>query len=77
MYTERTQEGITMTQHENEILSLLADGKPRSLTEIGSWVGISTQRARIECNHLVNKGLLTTHTKTIFGYGSLVAYSLS
>jgi predicted ArsR family transcriptional regulator len=77
MYTERTQEDITMTQHENEILSLLADGKPRSLTEIGSWVGISTQRARIECNHLVNKGFLITHTKKILGYGSLVAYSLS
>ena len=66
-----------MAQHENEILSLLADRKPRSLTEIGSWVGISNQRARIECNHLVKKGLLTTHTKRILGYGSLVAYSLS
>jgi predicted ArsR family transcriptional regulator len=66
-----------MPQHANEILTLLSDGKSRSLTEIGSWVGISNQRARIECNNLVSKGVLITHTKKILGYGSLVAYSLS
>ena len=66
-----------MTQHKNEILALLADGKPRSGAEIGSWVGITIQRAVALCRILVEEGKLKMGTKKVWGRGEVKIFSLS
>ena len=57
-----------------EILALLSDKKPRTFTEISSWVGISLQKTEALCWVLYYKNVLTLGTKpTFFGKTTTVA----
>lgn len=57
-----------------EILALLSDKKPRTFTEISSWVGISLQKAKALCWVLYYENVLTIGTKdTFFGTSTVVS----
>lgn len=57
-----------------EILVLLSDKKPRTFTEISSWMGISLQKARALCWVLYYESVITIDTKpTFFGKTTTVA----
>lgn len=57
-----------------EILALLSDKKPRTITEISSWVGISLQKARGLCWVLYYDNVVTIGTKpTFFGKTTVVS----
>lgn len=57
-----------------EILALLSDKKPRTFTEISSWVGISVQKARVLCWVLYYENVVKIGTKaTFFGKTTTVS----
>lgn len=57
-----------------EILALLSDKKPKTLSEISSWVGIPFQKTRALCWVLYYDNVVTISTKpTFFGKTTAVA----
>lgn len=57
-----------------EILALLSDKKPRTFTEISSWVGISLQKAKALCWVLYYDNVVKLSTKsTFFGKSTVVS----
>lgn len=67
----------TIQKHDvalREILALLSDKKPKTFTEISSWVGISLQKAKALCWVLYYDNVISISTKpTFFGKTTTVA----
>lgn len=49
-----------------EILALLSDKKPKTFSEISSWVGISLQKARALCWVLYYNNVVSITTRSAF-----------
>ena len=58
-----------------EILALLSDKKPRTFSEICSWVGISHQKARALCWVLYYDNVVTISTKNAF-FGDMTVVAI-
>lgn len=67
-----------LTTERKAILDYLADGKPKSAMEIGSWLGISTIKASALCVALVGERKLvwTERTNIIKGV-AIKVYALA